>query len=128
MQSAMPRVIMFICNGTGNGTGKLHLRLIFTYLCGQFLGVLSVLPAMAEKIPAEPDQGNACAGKVISSFCYFSPFFRDVTLVIIQTRRIMKKILALFSLLAAVATVHAQQSTQPGGRKDSLKLFLQPVE
>jgi len=84
---------------------------------------------MAEKIPAEPDQGNACAGKVISSFCYFSPFLRGITLVVTQTRRIiMKKILALSSLLAAVATAHAQQPTPPGGKKDSLKLFLQPVE
>ena len=40
----------------------------------------------------------------------------------------MKKILALSSLLAAVATAHAQQPTPPGGKKDSLKLFLQPVE
>jgi hypothetical protein len=39
-----------------------------TYLCGLFLGVLSAYRQTAEKIPAEPDQGNACAGKVISSF------------------------------------------------------------
>jgi len=40
----------------------------------------------------------------------------------------MKKILALSSLLAAAATVYAQNPAQPGGKKDSLKLFLQPVE
>jgi iron complex outermembrane receptor protein len=39
----------------------------------------------------------------------------------------MKKILALFSLSAAAATLYAQTASKPGG-KDSLKLFLQPVE
>src|ERR1700742_1672371 len=44
------------------------------YLCNQFLGVLSAGRRVAEKIPAEPDQGNACAGKVISSYLHSSPF------------------------------------------------------
>jgi hypothetical protein len=40
-----------------------------------FLGVLSGGCRMAEKIPVEPDQGNACAGKVIqSNLAIYYPF------------------------------------------------------
>jgi hypothetical protein len=55
-----------------------------TYLYSQFLGVLFAGRQVAEKIPAEPDQGNACAGKVISTYLYSSPF-AALYLVVIQT-------------------------------------------
>ena len=39
----------------------------------QFPGVLfSPLGGIAEIIPVEPDQGNACAGKVVPLFAYAS--------------------------------------------------------
>jgi iron complex outermembrane receptor protein len=80
---------------------------------------------VAEKIPAEPDQGNACAGKVISIYFVFLSFCGIVPGCYSNTRHIMKKILALFCLLAAAASLFAQNPAKP---KDSLKLFLQPVE
>jgi hypothetical protein len=36
------------------------------YFCGLFVGVLSGQCLTAEKIPVEPEQGNACAGKVVN--------------------------------------------------------------
>jgi hypothetical protein len=49
------------------------------FLPGRLLRFLGVLPdksktlPVAEMIPVEPDQGNACAGKVINSMLFF-PF------------------------------------------------------
>ena len=40
------------------------IRPVLSYLCVGFLGVLFRQRGTAEKIPVEPDQGNACAGKV----------------------------------------------------------------
>ena len=66
--------MLFASDRTDGGAGKLQMRSKNPYLCNQFLGVLSAGRRVAEKIPAEPDQGNACAGKVISSYLYSSPF------------------------------------------------------
>ena len=54
-------------SGTGGEPQKLQELSKNTYLCTSSSGCCPAKWQAAEKIPAEPDQGNACAGKVISS-------------------------------------------------------------